>query len=158
MAKVLWIPLKSLKLCKSPLDLSRANQYDINKGQNKLNEDERLEKWVFFLLWWLFFSATFALVDWVTGCVLTGWLLNKMGTAYMGWIRSFYSLSVTVSFINVGFNQVVKMLTQLKFGNLILSLTRFFKYPLHSQQNLIKISRGVSFSKLLSLLLNCVQK
>lgn len=93
MAKVLWIPLKSLKLCKSPLDLLEANQYDINKEESKLNEDERFEKWIFFFCGGFFFYETLALVDWVTGCVLTAWLSNEMGTVYVCWMRSFYSLS-----------------------------------------------------------------
>lgn len=69
-----------MKLCKSPLDLSKANQYDINKEQRKPNEDERFEKWIIFLLSWLFFPKALALVGWVTGCVLTGWLSNEIGT------------------------------------------------------------------------------
>lgn len=37
----------------------------------------------FILLCWLFFTETLVLVDWVTGCALTGWLSNEMGTVYV---------------------------------------------------------------------------
>lgn len=68
MAKVLWIPLESLKFCKTPLDLLKANQYDINKEQSKPNEDARFEKWIFF-------SFVLAFFHWNT-CPC--WLGNRL--------------------------------------------------------------------------------
>lgn len=153
MAKVLWIPLKSLKLCKSPLDLLEANQYDINKEESKLNEDERFEKWIFFFCGGFFFLWN-TCPCWLGNRLCVNSLVIKWNGNCLRVLNEILLFFVKLSFLNVGFNQVVKMLIQLKFGNLILSLMRCFKYPLPSQQILIKISMGVSFPKLLSLLLN----
>lgn len=74
------MPLKVFEIVRKSFGFIETNQYDINKEQSKPNEDERFEKWIIFLLSWLFFPETLALVGWVTGGVLTGWLSNEMGT------------------------------------------------------------------------------